>query len=131
MFLSNLSEHQKPAFLSLAQSLISADGVLSKDETAMMEQYRQEMGLPVNVPMPAETESVYAFQDAPPSVKKQIVFELVALACADNDYADEERGLLSKLCGAWGLDAAFLDDCGPCVRELTAVYERIAKLVSE
>ena len=131
MFLSNLSEQQKPAFLSLAQALITADGVLSKDETAMMEQYRQEMGLSADVPMPAETESIYTFQAAPPSVKKQIIFELVALACADNDYADEERGLLGKLCGVWGLDTTFLDDCDPCIRELTAVYERIAKLVSE
>ncbi len=133
MFLTNLTDEQKTAFLGLAQAMIIADGALSDDEASMMEQYRHEMNIPALEAESSQSSesSIEAFKTASITVKKEIVFELVALACVDNNYADEERRLLGEIGTAFGLDAAFLGECRAYVRELTALYERIGKLVSE
>lgn len=133
MFLANLAENQKPAFLDLARTLIAADGVLSDAEISMMEQYKLEMALTTD---PEEShgqveQAIDAFEPMSAAVKKEVVFELVALAFADNDYADEENRLLSEITASWGLDAAFLSECRVYVKELTDLYQRIGKLVSE
>lgn len=133
MFLVNLTDEQKNAFLSLAQTLISADGVVSDDETSMLEQYKQEMSLPASSTILQQgiEQSIEVFKSSFPTIKKQIVFELVALACADSDYADAEHRLLSEIEVSLDLDATFLGECKAYVRELTALYERIGKLVRE
>ena len=133
MFLANLTGEQKAAFLVLAQTLIAADDVLSDDEVSMMEQYKQEMAFPasMNVPRQSVEQCTEVFKAGAKVTKKQIIFELVALACADNDYADEEHHFLGAVSTALGLDAAFLGECRAYVRELTALYERIGKLIGE
>lgn len=133
MFLANLTEKQKPAFLELARALIAADGVLSSDEVSMMEQYKLEMVLTSGSEELQERagQAVDAFTTASVTVKKQVVFELVALACADNDYASEEDRLLNEIAISFGLEAAFIDECRVYVGELTDLYSRIGKLVSE
>lgn len=133
MFLANLENQYKISFLNLAQTLISADGVLSEAETAMMTQYQQEMSLAVTSATEQQTveNSVKAFGSASLSIKKQVMFELVALACADNDFAGQEQKLLRDIGGAWGLDTAFLEKSYEYVQELTSLYSRISRLVSE
>ena len=131
MFLANLTNEQKTAFLVLAQSLVAADGVLSDDEAAMMEQYKQELAAPASLSAPQQSveQCIEVFKVATPTTKKQTIFELVALAWADNEYADEEHRLLEEIGSAFGLDAAFLGECRAYVRELTALYGRIGELV--
>lgn len=133
MFLANLAGEQKTAFLDLARALIAADGVLSDNEISMMEQYKLEMALTTTSEesQGQVEQAVDVFKPTPAVVKKQVVFELVALAFADNDYADEEDRLLSEITVSWGLDAAFLDECRVYVKELTDLYQRIGRLVSE
>ena len=45
MFLANLNDTQKDAFMTLAYKLIAVDGVLDEGELAMMAQYKLEMNL--------------------------------------------------------------------------------------
>lgn len=133
MFLGNLTDTQKPAFWVLAHTLVAADGILSNDEVSMMEQYKLEMTLTINPDESLITteQAIDTFKTAPVTVKKQVTFELVALACADENYADEERHLLNKICTMIGLNTTFLDQCTAYVKELTNLYEKIGKLVSE
>ena len=132
MFLASLPNEQKKAFLSLAQAMISADGVLNEDETEMMEQYRKEMTLPAGEAEAQPVESaVAAFKGASAGVQKQIVFELLALAFVDKDYAEQEKSLLEKVAGDFNLDREFLDKCKSCVVELVDLYERIEQLVGK
>lgn len=133
MFLVNLAEKQKSAFLDLARALIAADGVLSNDEASMMEQYKLEMALSTDFEesQGQVEQAVDVFKTASTAVKKQVVFELVALACADNDYADEEKCILNKIVVSLGLETAFIEECRVYVGELTDLYSRIGKLVSD
>lgn len=133
MFLADLTEPQKMAFLHLAYGLIAVDGVLRQDEIAMMEQYKREMAMMIPMDgIQGETEQALAvFETAPVTKKKQIVFELVALACADKDYADLENVLIKKISDALGLNPDFIEKCRAYVMELNGLYERIGRLVGE
>lgn len=131
MFLANLTGEQKTAFLGLAQNLVASDGVLSDGEKNMMEQYRLEMALPptVGAPTGSVEESVREFQAADASVQKQIIFELVALALADEEYAKDENRFLSELCASFHMDTDFLSTCQTYARDLTDLYAKIWDLV--
>lgn len=133
MFLTNLAEKQKIAFLDLARALIAADGVLSDEEVSMMEQYKLEMALVTNLeePQGQVEQAVDVFKTASTAVKKKVIFELVALACADNDYADEENRFLKEIVVSLDLEPVFIEESRKYVGELTDLYDRIGKLVSE
>lgn len=133
MFLGNLTKEQKPHFLSLATAVILADGVLGDAEVTMLEQYKQEMALPpsTNIATEPVSQAIEAFQSASGTVKKQIVFELLALSYADNDYSPEEESLLREIALGLGLDVAFLKESLGYIEKLNALYGGIRTLVSE
>ncbi len=133
MFLANLSDSQKDAFMTLAYKLIAVDGVLDEGELAMMAQYKQEMSLP---PDYDETQgdletAIAVFTSESDALKKQIMFELVGLACAGNDYENEEYSLIEQVRTAFDLRADFPGKCEVYVSELTKLYEKIGTLVGK
>ena len=133
MFLVNLSDSQKDAFMILAYKLIAVDGVLDEGELAMMAQYKQEMSLP---PDYDETQgnletAIAVFTSESDALKKQIMFELVGLACAGNDYESEEYSLIEQVRTAFNLRADFPGKCEVYVSELTKLYEKIGTLVGK
>lgn len=133
MFLAGLTEQQKKAYLNLSYCLISADGSLSTDEVAMMGQYQQEMSIDIQLDQLSAdmANASVVFQNAPNTVKKQVLFELTALAYADNEYAEAEHIFLEKLCAVWNLDAFMLDQCKSYVTELMELYGKIGQLIAE
>ena len=132
MFLTELTKSQKDSFLSLSHAIISADGVRSSDELTMMAQYRQEMGLAVAYELPLKPfdSAVATFEAADLSVKRKVIFELVALAYADHNYANEESRLLNEVCEDFGVDGSFLNQCGNCICRLVQLYNEIGQLVN-
>lgn len=132
MFLTELTKPQKDAFLSLSHAIISADGVRSSDEVTMMAQYRQEMGLAAAYELPQKSfdSAVAIFEAADISVKRKVIFELVALAYADHNYANEESQLLNEVCESFKLDSTFLNQSGDCVSRLMQLYDEIGQLVN-
>ena len=117
----------------LAYKLIAVDGVLDEGELAMMAQYKQEMSLP---PDYDETQgnletAIAVFTSESDALKKQIMFELVGLACAGNDYESEEYSLIEQVRTAFNLRADFPGKCEVYVSELTKLYEKIGTLVGK
>jgi len=132
MFLAGLEKDQKDAFLGLAHTLIVADGVLEARELSTMEQYRQEMNPSTDAGEKryGVEQATAVFKTSSMAIKKQIMFELVALAYADKDFAEAENMLIEKFREELNLDKSFLEDCKKYVGELTDLYERIGRLVS-
>ena len=133
MFLANLNDTQKDAFMTLAYKLIAVDGVLDEGELAMMAQYKLEMNLPSDYD---ETQgnletALAAFTAEPDAVKKQIMFELVGLACAGDDYENEEYTLIEQVRTAFDLRADFPGKCEVYISELKKLYEKIGTLVGK
>lgn len=132
MFLNKLASTEKKAFLSLADTLIATDGVLSADEIVMMEQYKQEMNLSIDSnSLPTLSESIKVFEDASNTIKRQVIFELVALACADKDYSVSEHSWLAQIGEHFGIEITYLDKCKNLVEKLSALYNEIGYLIDE
>lgn len=131
MFLAELSEKQKVSFLSLAHKLISADGIMNPSELSMLAQYKMEMGLPASSELVIQDvqETIPNFSDAPSSIKKKVLFELVALACSDDDYDTSEHSLLKSICTSFDLDNSFLVTSKEYVGKLMSLYAEINELV--
>ena len=131
MFLAEMKDNQKEAFMTLAYALISADGILDEKEDLMMMQYKLEMSLPFSY-KESEGEvdnAVELFLQESDSLKKKIIFELVALAYTDGNYVEKERLLIEKLQTNWGIAVDFAKKCEPYILELTKLYEKIGKFV--
>lgn len=132
MFLNKLTSTEKKAFLSLADALTATDGVLSADEIAMMEQYKQEMNLSIDSDsLPTVSESIKVFKDTSNTVKRQVTFELVALACADKDYSVTEHDWLVQIGEHFGIEITYLDKCKNLVEKLLVLYNEIGHLIDE
>lgn len=133
MFLADLKEREKTTFLNLAYTLIASDGILCKDEIAMMEKYKQEMNLwiPLEESHEETIQSIGVLKSASIVVQKQIIFELVALSYADKDLADAEHEFLKKIGQALDLNADFLNACKTLVAKLVDLYGKIEELTGE
>ena len=117
--------------MTLAYKLIAVDGVLDEGELDMMVQYKLEMNLP---PDYDETQgeletAIVTLASESDTIKKQILFELVGLACAGDDYENEEYTLIEQIRTAFGLRADFPGKCEVYISELTKLYEKIGTLV--
>lgn len=132
MFLVGLTDKQKMAYLELSYSLIAADGLLSNDEVLMMEQYKQEMSLTVQLSELSHNpdHAIAEFQNASDVVKKQVLFELTGLAYADNEYVEAEQEFLEKICEAWSLESSILEFCKTYMAELMSLYDRIGHFIT-
>lgn len=99
----------------------------------MMAQYRQEMELAASYPFTPKAfkSALEVFDTAEESVKRKMLFELVALAYADHNYANEESSLLNEAKDAFGCDEDFIDECGKYVSRLVELYAKIGRLVNE
>lgn len=128
MFLMQLHSEQKYAFMTLARNLVAADNVFTPDEQAMMEQYRQEMGLENDGDVSSE-QAIACFSSATGNIQKKIMFELLALAYADTNYSSEEQMYLKKLLTAFGLHEDFLVSARDVLSALDDVYKRLAVLL--
>jgi len=103
VFLAALNDHQKQAFLTLANAIIHADKRLTPQEEAMLASMRCEMSFPADTPVPAtDMEAAIAAFDRRPS-RIAAMLELTGLCLADNDVAPEEENLLARIGNAFGL----------------------------
>ncbi len=132
MFLAKLENQQKKAFMTLAHAIVWADGVQDEGEISMMNQYKMEMNLPLSYD---ETQgnieqAISVFASTPRTLKREVIFELVALACAGDDYETEETAMIQKVQTAFEVDEVFLNVCKDYIQQLTALYQKIGELVN-
>ena len=131
MFLAELDHEQKSSFWVVAQTMIASDGKLDEKEAIMMEQYGAEMNLSSSDIKAVDVDSaIQSLASSLPGLRKRIMFELVGLACADNDFALEEAELVDRIRNAFGLDSGFVEECKKTVNELTRLYCKIGELVN-
>ena len=91
MFLHELTDPQREAFMCLAARMASADARLDDDELALLSQMRHEMDIPASWrPSTATTaELLGRFTDH--RARSVVLLELLRLARIDNQLADRER----------------------------------------
>lgn len=98
MFLSDLNDTQKEAFICLAHDVVVSDGELSPGEEAMMEQLKREISLPASFePHYIPIEGIESIFDTRKS-RVAIVIALIRLGYADGAFEIEEQFLLKEVC---------------------------------
>jgi len=93
MFLSQLSEVEKNAFLSLSILASKANGVFAEEEKMVIQAYCMEMGIPSfdEDSAMAMEEVVKVFKEAAPRSKKIAFLELMGVVYADGEFDDAEE----------------------------------------
>jgi tellurite resistance protein len=97
MWLSSLSEQQKHAALRLAHNVVVSDGILDPNEESMLEQFRREMGLGLDVELEYldlnGIEKVFADRRS----RMIILMNLCKLSYVDGAFEIEEECLLREI----------------------------------
>ncbi len=97
MFLSELSSEEKKSFLSLADSLIRADGKILKSEKLFLKKLFFEMGIGRSINLTPMTirEACTTFKTK--KSKVAVIMDLIALGYSDTNYSCNEADLVKDI----------------------------------
>ena len=130
MFLSGLTPKQQEAFLNLAYTMVYADGRLDKAEKKLFESYNLELDADLSKAHKVDfNEELSAFDDCAQKVKTAVFFELYAIALIDKEYPEEEKILVDIMQKRLGITDAKMQEMRDGVTALTAVYDKLNKIV--
>lgn len=120
MYLTLLNTEQKKLFLNLAYNLVISDGNFSEKEKQIIKAYSIEMEMELKIEdidkdIDRIIKNINLISGS--REKKIIVFEMIGLAMADYNYADEELSIIKKTVSAFNLDYNFADYCKNKVSE--------------
>jgi uncharacterized tellurite resistance protein B-like protein len=106
MFLSELNETEKLAFLELATLMVSIDGKITVEESDMLQDAAEEMeinGYPAG-PIDIQDLEEVCLRIEDTEAKAFILLELASFAFVDHDYDESEKALLRTIAKKWKLD---------------------------
>ena len=132
MYLSNLNNIEKKAFLGLVVEMAMADGDYSEEEHAIVYAYCQEMK--IEFEKEYEKKSVEEILSVVKSnssgiTKKIFIFELLGVALTDGTYDEREKELVLRLCREFEIDVDFVIQCENVIKEYMSFQERINQIV--
>ncbi len=133
MFLNRLSTKQKELFLDLCIHASKSNNDFCADEKFMIDQYCEEMHIPVRYEEQHTFSSVAAelISISSPTDLKIILLETSALLLSDDKIDADERSFIESFAEKIGLTKMQLDDVVGMVTELSAIYDRINEFVFE
>lgn len=104
MFLINLSEKEKQAFLGLAYAFLEVDGNIGSSEEIMLNIMKDEMGLDRETkPIKREIlDNISVFTNR--KSKAYVLLELIGLGYADANYCAAESEFISSIAEKLGFD---------------------------
>lgn len=126
MFLNQLSEKEKRAFISLGIHVAKSDGIFVEEEQKMLKEYCKEMEIEYldSVQPMLIDELVQLYSESKGHIKKIILFELLGLAYSDGKYHDTEKVFISEFAKKIGL-------CDTDVEKATRLFIKYFTLVEE
>lgn len=101
MFLDELNDRQKEAFICLAHNVVVSDGELTPGEQLMMDQLKREIGLandfePHYIPVNG-IEKIFNTRKS----RVATIIAMIRLGYADGAFEIEEQFLLKDICKAF------------------------------
>ena len=118
--------------MDLAYLLSSVDNDFSDEEKMVMASYLNELGISYDYEANAKSaEEVIAQLNAScdEGEKKVIVFELVSLAMSDENFDNNERAFIGKLCESFGFATSFCSQCEEALRAFLEAQDRLSALI--
>ena len=126
MFLNQLSEKEKEAFISLSVHVSNSNGIFADEEKVMIQEYSKEMEIPEFDTNEAKSidEIINVFKSSELHFKKVIMLEVLGLVYSDGFYDAEEENFIKK----------FSDDIGladEIVESLTVAIKKYSDALKE
>ena len=126
MFLDEFGPIEAEAFLTLAADMIEEDGVVTEEESAMLDEYTRALGV---IGFTYDACATAAARDTLAQLnevsKRKVYMELYQFAMADGVEAPEERMAVNELRDALQLSEEVCEKLELAVNELNAAYVAI------
>lgn len=129
MFVSKLNSMQQGVFLSIATQLIEADGIISSQETALLNVLRNQMVTGVK-PIPSSVNDLPAIFDST-TAKAAFLLELLGLAHADAEYHTSEKDFISTIAAVLSISELTLADMESWVYRQFALVREAEQFMEE
>lgn len=131
MFLDEFGPIEAEAFLTLAADMIEEDGVVTEEESAMLDEYTRALGV---IGFTYDAAATAAARDTLAQLnevsKRKVYMELYQFAMADGVEAPEQRLTLNELRDALALSEEVCEKLELAVNELNAAYVAVEDALS-
>lgn len=132
MFLGQLSEKEKNAFISLSVHVSNSNGVFADEEKVMIQEYCKEMGIPF---FDAENtismeEVVTIFTESELHIKKIVLLETLGLVYSDGVFDDDEKGFVYDYAKKIGLTDEDVNKQTVAIREYLEALKKVAEAIA-
>jgi len=132
MFLNQLSENEKNAFISLSVHVSNANGAFVDEERAMVQEYCKEMGI---LFFDAEKtisldETISVFKDSNVRIKKIVLLEILGLAYSDGEFDNSEKGFIKEYAKKIGLSDNDVDKQTEVIKVYIEALKKVAEVIA-
>lgn len=132
MFLGQLSEKEKNAFISLSIYASNSNGVFADEEKVMIQEYCKEMGIPFfdadnAIPM---DEVVAVFMESEIHIKKIVLLETLGLLYSDGEFDVAEKGFINEYAKKIGLTDEDVEKQTVAIKEYLVALRKVAEAIS-
>ena len=131
MFLNQLSEREKKAFLELTVHVSNSNGVFEKEEKAMIQEYCKEMEIKefnMDNIVPLE-EIIGEIKKSSLHIKKIILLEILGLVYADGTYDADEKSFVLNFVKEIGLSDETAEAQTVVIKEYLNVLQKITEAI--
>lgn len=132
MFLNQLTDEEKNAFISLSVHTANANGIFAEDEKVMLLEYCKEMEIEYSGDSDIMTidQVVTVFSKSTAHNKKITLFETLGLVYSDGDYDSDEKKFISNYAKKIGLTDNDVHEQVELVVKYLELLKEIVKVVS-
>lgn len=107
MFLKELNKDEANAFLNLVSIFARIDNEFAKEEKALLDEYKEELGLvDSEINEMVYEDIIESLKSSSDRAKRIIYFELLGLALVDGEYEEEEVDFLEKIAAEFSIPRA-------------------------
>lgn len=132
MFLNQLSEKEKDAFISLSVHASNANGVFAEEEKIMIEEYCKEMSISFFDAKDVKSmdEVIAVFKESDLHIKKIVLLETLGLVYSDGNYDDEEKGFIKEFAGMIELEKSDVEKLTEVIKKYLEVLKEIGEIIA-
>lgn len=132
MFLGQLSEKEKNAFISLSVHASNSNDVFVEEEKVMIQEYCKEMEIPFFDADNAISmdEVVEVFKNSENFIKKIVLLETLGLLYSDGEFDDSEKGFINDYAMKIGLTDEDVEKQTVAIKEYLEALKKVAEAIS-
>ena len=131
MFLNQLSNKEKNAFISLCVRISEANGVFDELEKEMIQAYCKEMEIPFFDAEKAENIDaiVEIFKTSTDHIKRIVILESLGLAYSDGKLDSEEDVLMRSFAEKIGIDENMYEEIATLLNKYNVVLAELTEKI--